>query len=167
LDGRSDLPALALKLITLTATRRAEALQAAWPEIDAAVWCIPPARTKSNREHRVPLAAPALAVIAALAAIRRNDLLFPGIVHGRPISPTLPLDVLQGLRPGTTLHGLRSTFRCWAAEQAGVRQDIAEAALGHAIADQTVAAYQRNDLFTLRRELMTRWADYLTTGAGG
>jgi integrase len=73
---------------------------------------------------------------------------------------------MQELRPGVTVHGLRATFRTWCAESAGVRQDIAEATLGHAIADRVVASYQRGDLLALRAELMTRWAAYLT-GAGG
>jgi integrase len=168
LDGHSDLRALAIRLLALTAVRRSEALQATWHEIDrdAAIWTIPAARTKANREHRVPLSASALQVLDALEKVRRNDFLFPGTVHGRPISLSLPLDLLQTLRPGFSLHGLRSTFRTWAAEAAVVRQDIAEAALGHAIADQVVASYQRDDLLALRADLMTRWADYLTTGAG-
>ena len=47
---------------------------------------------------------------------------------GRPIAATVLLDLMRDLRPGTTLHGLRSTFRTWAAESTNVRQDIAEAA---------------------------------------
>jgi integrase len=169
LAGRGDPPALlALQLIALTAVRRSEALGATWCELDreAALWTIPAGRTKANREHRVPLSPPALQVIDALAALRRNDLLLPGVRHGRPVAATEVLSLMQELRPGTTVHGLRATFRTWCAESAGVRQDIAEAALGHAIADQVVASYQRGDLLALRAELMTRWAEYLTTGAG-
>jgi integrase len=167
LEGRNDLPTLAIRLLALTAARRSEALEATWPEIDreAAVWTIPAARTKANREHHVPLSPAALAVIDALAAIRRSDRLFPGMRQASSLSATAVLVAMQAVRPDVTLHGLRSTFRSWCAEQADVRQDLAEAALGHAISNQVVAAYQRNDLFNLRTDLMARWAGYLT-GAG-
>jgi integrase len=164
LARRTDLPALFLRFLLLTAVRRGEALEARWDEIDtaAAVWTVPATRTKSNREHRVPLSRPALGVIAALAEVRRNDLLFPGVRYGRPIAATVVLELFQNLQPGTTLHGLRSTFRTWAAEATSFRQDIAEAALAHITGSATEAAYQRGDLLALRAELMDQWARYLT-----
>jgi integrase len=169
LVGRTDLPALFLQFLLLTAVRRGEALEARWDEIDpvAAVWTIPADRTKSGREHRVPLSPPALAAVDTLADVRRNDLLFPGVRHGRPIAATVALELFQSLQPGMTLHGLRATFRTWCAEASGCRQDIAEAALGHVIEDQVVAAYQRGDLLTLRATLMQQWALFVTTGVVG
>jgi integrase len=143
-------------------------LGARWDEVDRkeAVWTIPADRTKSNRDHRVPLSATALVILDALALDRRNDLLFPGFNHGRPIAATVLLDLMRDLRPGTTLHGLRSTFRTWAAEASNGRhrQDVAEAALAHVIEDKTAAAYQRGDLLALRAGLMADWAQYLTAG---
>jgi integrase len=166
LAGRTDTPAQVLKLLLLTATRRGEALEACWEEVDlaGAIWTIPAVRTKSNREHRVPLASPALELIDTMAAVRRNHLLFPGVRHRRPIAATVVLDLMRDLRPGMTLHGLRACFRTWSAESTNVRQDIAEAALAHVIEDKTAAAYQRGDLLTLRAGLMAEWAVYLTGG---
>jgi integrase len=163
LAGRIDTPAQVLKLLLLTATRRREALEARWDEVDRAnaIWTIPAGRTKSNREHRVPLAPSALELIDALAAVRRDDLLFPGVNYGRPIAATVVLDLMQDLRPGITVHGLRSTFRTWAAEATTTRQDIAEAALAHVIEDKVVASYQRGDLLSLRADLMAQWAQFL------
>jgi integrase len=164
LAGRTDMPAQVLKLLLLTATRCGEALEAHWGEVDlaGAIWTIPAGRTKSNREHQVPLASPALELIDSLSAGRRNDLLFPGVRDGRPVAATVVLDLMQSLRPGMTLHGLRACFRTWSAESANVRQDIAEAALAHQIEDKTAAAYQRGDLLALRAGLMTEWARHLT-----
>jgi integrase len=164
LTGRPDLSALFLQFLLLTAVRRGEALEARWDEIDlaAAVWTIPADRTKSGREHRVPLSPPGLSVVDRLMCVRRNDLLFPGVRHGRPIAATVVLEVFQSLQPGMTLHGLRATFRTWCAEASGCRQDIAEAALAHVIEDKTAAAYQRGDLLALRAGLMAQWARYLT-----
>jgi integrase len=155
-----------LKLLLLTAARRGEVLEANWEEIDRdqALWVVPASRTKSGREHRVPLSPPALVVVDALAAVRRSNLVFPGVRHGRPIAATVVLDLMRDLRPGMTLHGLRSTFRTWAAEATNARQDIAEAALAHAIEDKVVASYQRGDLLQLRAKLMTEWALFVTTG---
>ena len=58
------------------------------------------------------------------------------------------------------MHGFRSTFRDWAAEQTNFPREVAEAALAHVIADRTEAAYRRGDLFEKRRSLMADWAAY-------
>lgn len=63
-------------------------------------------------------------------------------------------------RDGLTVHGFRSTFRDWAAEQSSCPREVAEAALAHALKDKTEAAYQRGDLLEKRRELMVAWADH-------
>ena len=41
-----------------------------------------------------------------------------------------------------------------------------EAALAHAVKDQTEAAYARSDLFERRRQLMDDWGTYLTEERG-
>ena len=67
--------------------------------------------------------------------------------------------LLADLDTGTTLHGMRSAFRSWAAEQ-GVDRETAEAALAHTVKG-VEGAYQRSDLFERRRALMQDWADYV------
>jgi integrase len=64
---------------------------------------------------------------------------------------------------GYTVHGFRSSFRDWAAEQTNFPRELAEAALAHVVKDATEASYQRGDLFTKRRRLMDAWARYLST----
>jgi integrase len=59
-----------------------------------------------------------------------------------------------------TPHGFRSSFRDWAAERTNFPRDVAEAALAHAIGDETEAAYRRGDLFDKRRRLMDAWAEF-------
>jgi integrase len=167
LADRTDMPALALRFLVLTAVRRGELLGARWDEVDReqAVWVLPANRTKSAREFKVPLPEQARSILDVLALLRRNDLLFPGVNHNRPIAATVLLDLMCELQPGTTLHGIRSTFRTWAAEAASCRQDVAEAALGHAVENKVTAAYQRGDLLALRAGLMQQWALFVTTGA--
>jgi integrase len=58
-------------------------------------------------------------------------------------------------------HGLRSTFRDWAAERTNFPRDLAEMALAHTIGDKTEAAYRRGDMFDRRREMMQAWADFV------
>jgi integrase len=58
-------------------------------------------------------------------------------------------------------HGLRSTFRTWAAE-AGVDHAIAEMALGHQVGSAVERAYNRSGMVEARRGVMSEWAKYLT-----
>ena len=59
-----------------------------------------------------------------------------------------------------TPHGLRASFRSWAAEQ-GIPREVAEAQLGH-VAAKIERAYQRSDLLEARRKVMADWSAYLT-----
>jgi integrase len=58
----------ALLLLILTATRSGEIRGAVWDEFDlkAGIWTIPGERMKAKELHRVPLSAPALALVKAL-----------------------------------------------------------------------------------------------------
>ena len=62
-----------------------------------------------------------------------------------------------------TMHGFRSTFRDWSAEQTAFPREVCEAALAHTNKDATEAAYFRSDLFEKRRELMEAWAAFCQT----
>lgn len=154
----------ALRFLVLTAARSGEVREARWSEIDGEVWKIPSDRMKSNREHRVPLSAPALDVLRKAKAIDDgSDLIFPSAVRtGRPLSNMSLTKVLRdnGLAEATTVHGLRSSFRDWCAES-GKDREVAEAALAHVVGG-TEGAYFRSDLFDRRRRLMQAWSDYLT-----
>jgi len=65
----------------------------------------------------------------------------------------------QNKRPAVP-HGLRSTFRQWAAE-AGFARDMAEIALAHFIGSDVERAYQRSDMLERRRAMMAAWAGFL------
>ena len=160
---------LCLKIIVLTAVRSGEARGAAWREIDidAATWTIPADRTKTGKEHRVPLSDPALAVLNQAHALSDGGgrLVFPSARAGTTIGSATVTDLLRRSWPhsAVSVHGLRSSFRDWCAEN-GVNREVAEAALAHTVAG-VEAAYFRSDLFARRREVMNSWADY-ATGAG-
>ncbi|MEN6543053.1 integrase arm-type DNA-binding domain-containing protein [Parvibaculum sp.] len=151
----------ALEFTILTAARTGEVIGAKVGEIDfgAKVWTIPGARMKAGREHRVPLCARAIAIIEGIQ--RDGDHLFPGAKEGRPLSNMAMTKVLASLgRTDSTVHGFRSSFRDWAAEQTGFANEVCEAALAHVVGDKVEAAYRRGDLFEKRRRLMEAWAAY-------
>ena len=59
-----------------------------------------------------------------------------------------------------TVHGFRSSFRDWAGDKTSFPREVSEAALAHAIGDETEAAYRRSDALAKRRKLMDAWAAY-------
>lgn len=167
LQAQDGLSARALELCILTATRTSDVLGARWSEIDleTRIWEIPGRRMKAGQDHRIPLSAPALALLRKLAAIRRSDMVFPGHNAERPLSNTSMAMVLRRMKLDVTPHGFRSTFRTWIAEQTNFPHEVAEAALAHTQSDKVVAAYQRGDLFAKRANLMDTWATFCETGS--
>jgi integrase len=163
LQAADGLGARALELAILTAARTGEVLGAIWGEIDldAALWTIPAARMKARREHRVPLSAPAVALLRKLATLREGEHVFTGQRAGKALSNMALLMTLRRMKRGDlTAHGFRSTFRDWAAETTGFPSEVVEMALAHAVGDKVEAAYRRGDLFEKRRELMEAWGTY-------
>jgi integrase len=159
-EGR---PALALQFVVLTAARTGEVLGAKWDEIDidAALWVIPARRTKQNREHRIPLAPAALAILIKLRGTAEGAYIF---TDGKKDAPLHNMTLLRLLRHfshhGITTHGFRSTFSDWVAECTAYPAEVREAALGHAVGDKVVAAYKRGDALEKRRRLMAKWAEF-------
>ncbi len=162
---------LAFEFLVLTAARTSEVLGAQWDEIDqrAETWTVPGERIKSGREHRVPLAPAALAVVKEAATLADGGpFVFPGRRQGKPLSNMALLMVLRRLeRTDITAHGFRSSFRDWAAERTNIPRAVCEAALAHVVSDKVEAAYLRSDLFDLRRSLMQSWAAFVTTQPKG
>jgi integrase len=158
-------PAKALQWTILTAARTAETLGATRLEIkspeefariarqpirliEGDTWVVPSERMKEGREHHVPLTKGALALIED-----RKGRLFPGYAGQM-------MELLGKLRPGFTVHGLRSSFTDWAAEN-DYPQELREMALAHAIGDSVEQAYRHTTRLSKRRELMTAWANFV------
>ncbi|WP_425374252.1 tyrosine-type recombinase/integrase [Microvirga subterranea] len=162
----SSVSALCLEFTILTAARSGEAMGACWEEFDLerGVWTDPKERMKAGREHRVPLSHRAKQILGIMAEIRTGDLVFPGQKRDRPLS-TMALEmVLRRMKADVTVHGFRSAFRDWAAEQTSVPREVAEAALAHVLENKVEAAYRRSDLFEKRRGLMEQWAQHCEEG---
>ena len=157
------------QFVVLTATRSGEARRATWSEIDLASkeWRIPPIRMKAQVEHRVPLSDSALAVLDRVRPLRGEaDLVFPSPSRqNKPLSDMALTRALRGcgLADRATVHGFRSSFRDWAAEQTDAPHAVMELALAHTVGSRVEQAYARSDLLDRRRRLMCSWADYLAS----
>ena len=158
---------LAFRLLALTAVRSAEIRGMSWDEIDweSATWTIPSRRTKTAREHRIPLSSAAMKLLGEAWEYSGPDgLVFTAPRSGGQLSDMTLLAVLRRLGVPAVPHGLRSSFRSWAAER-GADWATAEASLGHAIGNTVERSYQRSDLLEQRRELMQQWGAFCTGGA--
>lgn len=161
LAAMSGTSALAVRFIALTACRASEALGATWDEVNGDIWHRPAARMKAGVAHRQPLSRQAQAALAEAARRREGDLLFPGAVAGKSVSVTALTNALRAAGAGdATVHGLRTSFRTWAAEVARAPREVAEMALAHTVGNAVERAYARTDLLDQRRELLQAWADY-------
>lgn len=165
LTEKGGMGALALRVAILTAARSGEVRGATWSETDleAAIWTVPAERMKARRMHRVPLSPAAVALFREAGSIKRTgtDLVFPA-TNGRGLSDMTLTKVLRDMQAPCTVHGFRSTFRDWAAEQTSLPGEVAEAALAHTVPKAVEAAYRRTDFFDKRRELMDAWARFAT-----
>lgn len=164
LRARRATAALALEFAILTATRTSEVLGATWAEIDLenAVWTIPAGRMKAGKEHRVPLSPRALKILAAAQPLAKSHL-FPSDKGGKLSTMAMSM-LLRRMGQEFTVHGFRSTFRDWAAEQTSHPHYICEMALAHVIDNKAEAAYRRGDLLEKRRDLMEEWASFIFSG---
>ena len=157
---------LAFEFLTLTACRSNEARLADWGEIDlaTAIWTIPPARTKAGREHRIPLSNAALRVLRQARDLSDGTgLVFPS-QRGRPLTDSTISKLARENGIGCVPHGMRSSFRDWAAECSDVPREVAEHALGHIEGSASELAYRRTDFLERRARLMQEWGAYVGRG---
>lgn len=165
LRQREGTAARALEFAILTAARSGEVRGATWGEIDldAGIWTVPGQRMKAGKEHRVPLTDAALGVLRAQGPKAPDAIVFPAPKGGALSDMTLTA-VLRRMKVDATVHGFRSSFRDWAADQTSFPREVAEQALAHTL-QGVEAAYRRSDLFEKRRNLMDAWASYCTPGS--
>lgn len=180
LRNRDGMATRALEFVALTAARSGEVRGATWAEIDmdAGVWIIPAERMKAGREHRVPLTQEAVTLLEALPRMQGSEYVFPAARGGMlsDMSLSACMKRISEARDGGYLdprssrpavpHGLRSTFRDWAAERTKFERDMAEIALAHNVGSTVERAYRRGDMIEKRRQMMAAWARFLKGEAG-
>ena len=155
---------LAFEMLALTTCRSGEVRGMTWDEVDlrSATWTIPAERMKAGKLHRVPLSQRALAVLGEAKSLSDGgELVFPAPRSGGILSDMVFTQMLRRLHLDFVPHGLRSSFRDWAAEKTDAPDAVMETALAHTVGNATEAAYARSDLFDLRRDLMEKWRAFL------
>lgn len=187
LGEREGTAALTLAFLTLCASRSGEVRGATWNEFDltAKVWTISAQRMKAEKEHRVALPAAAVAIVEAMPRLNDSPYVFAA-ARGGPLSDMTLSAVMRRMqadaeeradakglprqlagwrdpRSGKPAvpHGLRSTFRDWAAERTDYPRDMAELALAHTVGSEVERAYRRGDMLEKRRAMMAEWARFL------
>jgi integrase len=182
LKRRDGMAALALQFLTLTASRSGEIRGATWGEIDLTkrIWIIPAERMKAAREHRVPLSCAAVELLESHPRYLGCPYVFPSPKSGQMSDMTISAvmrrmqaDAEKAGRAGyldpqsrcpAVPHGIRSTFRDWAAERTNYPRDMAEIALAHTVGSDVERAYRRSDMVEKRRAMMEDWAHFLLGG---
>lgn len=165
--------AKALLFTMLTAVRTDEARLMKWSEVDlvAARWTIPAERMKAGRDHVVPLSEAALNVLRSIARVPGSDYVFAsdkgktGVLGATALNDKLTDPATKGglgFKGRATVHGMRATFRTWAASTKRFSFEAMELCLAHAIheGDKTVSAYDRYDRMAERTDIMNAWADF-------
>jgi integrase len=164
LSQRTEVGAVALRFLILTAARTGEVTGAQWSEIDWAekTWTVPAVRAKTGRDHVVPLSTGALAALHEMEPLRdlSDGIVFPGR-SGKGLSQMTLLALLQRrMNRDVTVHGFRSAFRDWAGDEGDVPRELAEASLAHVVKDATERAYRRKTAVERRRKVMQAWCDF-------
>ena len=142
------------EFMTLIAVRSDEARLARWEEfhLETATWEIPGERMKTKRPNRVPLSKRAIEILKEASRYAdTSGLVFPNVTS-KALSNTILSKLLRENDIGCVPHGMRSSFRQWAAERTNHPREVCELALAHVNTNLIEAAYQRSDLFDLRRD---------------
>jgi len=168
LRTKEGVSARALEFTILTVARTNDTIGATVKEIDKAerLWTVPAARVKGKkgarkRDHVVPLTKQALAVLEDVPA--EGDFVFPGGKEGAGLSNAAMSELLKGMGYApeyATVHGFRSTFKDWAADETDYPNEMSEIAMSHAVPDKVEAAYRRSNMRERRRRMMADWAAY-------
>jgi integrase len=124
-----------VQLLVLTAQRRGEVIGMLWSELDLeqGLWTIPAQRTKSNRQHQVPLPSAAVTLLEGLPRLH-DEVVFPA--RGNPNQPSSgfskwkrALDRASNTS-GWRIHDLRRSVSTMMAEM-GIAPHIIERILNH------------------------------------
>jgi len=106
----SQTAANAVRMLLLTGARKSEVMRMRWDQVDlaAGVWTKPSAHTKQQKQHRVPLSAPAQQLLHDIAWQQEDnpsEWVFPGRDPAEPISQLH--SCWDFVRDRTGLHDVR------------------------------------------------------------
>jgi integrase len=166
LRQRRGTSPLALEFLILTASRTGEVMKARWREIDfgAGIWTRPASHMKGGIEHAVPLTPRMVEILKSLPRADGDGPIFTSGKTGKPLGKNALPKMVMGV-DGATVHGFRSSFRDWAAEQTAFPRELIEHALAHSIGNKVERAYSRSTLIEKRRALMLQWERFVAAPA--
>jgi integrase len=167
LSQRQGIGPKALLFIILTAARTSEVLKAVWStnefDLENKIWNVPAERMKGRKPHRVPLTGKMIELLKALPREAGNDLVFIGTKANAPLGKMVLPNLLTAMGCTVTVHGFRSSYRDWAAEQTSYPAELIEYSLAHTVGNAVAQAYQRSDMIEKRRQLMEAWSTFVST----
>lgn len=148
----------------MSGARRSEWALARWEEVDfeKRTLSVHPSRRKDGRHEPfvIPLSDQMVWILKHQKP-RASGMIFHSVYENKTLSPDSLSDlVLRVSKQKYCLHGFRSTFRDWAAEN-GINPIIAEKCLCHKTGTTTEMCYQRSDLLEQRRPVIQQWSDVL------
>ncbi|MFA7258581.1 MAG: integrase arm-type DNA-binding domain-containing protein [Aeromonas bestiarum] len=158
-----------LRLITLTAVRRSEAVGMRWEQINGDRWTIP--ETKNGRAHVVTLCPLALNIIEQQKALSNGPYVFESTSKtGHPITGDAVTKALERVRikylaelAPFSPHDLRRSMATGAAEYLDAPERLIELMLNHVPKDRLIRTYQVGGMAEKLRALFLRWGDFVQT----
>jgi integrase len=151
--------ALALQFLILNGSRTSEVIYGLRKEIQDNIWIIPKERMKAFKEHRVPLCEKSIQLLERARYLDpESNYLFSR--NGKPLSNMALASILKRMNLKVTVHGFRSSFRDWIAEETNFSGEVAEMCLAHSIYNKVEKSYRRGDLLDKRRQVLLSWERY-------
>lgn len=156
-----------LRLITLTAVRRSEAVGMRWEQINGDRWTIP--ETKNGRAHVVALCPLALDIIEQQTALSNGPYVFESTSKtGHPITGDTVTKALERVRikylaelVPFSPHDLRRSVATGAAEYLDAPERLIELMLNHVPKDRLIRTYQVGGMAEKLRTLFLRWGEFV------
>jgi integrase len=152
--------AVALEFCILNASRTGEVRGMQWSEVEDQVWTVPAERMRARKEHRVPLSDRAMELLTRQKEYSNGSpFVFTGY-NGTSLDDTAMRKFLRGMGVAFTVHGFRTSFRNWAAEETDFDFYAVEMCIAHSVGNAVTRAYLRGDALKKRRVIMEAWAEF-------
>ena len=157
---------LAIKIILHTGIRTGELRLATFSEIDYqnSLWTIPKEHTKQDEVMRIHLTEPVKLMFKELQAVSTCKFVLSA-KGGEPIGLKALSRAINRIQERVgishwTAHDLRRSFCTQLSETLHIEPMVIEKCLGHKM-QKIMATYNKNEMLPQRKEMLTRWSDYL------
>jgi integrase len=164
-----------VRLLILTGQRREEIGGLYWREVEANLIRLPPERVKNKREHTIPLATPARAILekqprrnTRALVFGRGENGFSGWSRCKARLDTRIAEMIGYPLPAWTLHDLRRSVVTGMAN-IGAKPHVIEAVVNHISGHKAGVAgvYNRSKYETEKATALLMWSDHVLAVVGG